>query len=332
MPRSWLSRLRPSPFTTSILAVVLLATLWPATGAAATVVDLVTDLGIGLLFFMHGARLSRQAVLAGVTHWRLHLTVFACTFVLFPLLGVAMRPLGEWVLTPDLYLGFLFLCALPSTVQSSIAFTSLARGNVPAAVCSASASNLFGVFITPVLVGLLFATEGQGGSALDAIGPIVTQLLVPFVAGHLLRPWIGTFVQRHASFLHLTDQGAILLVVYSAFSHSVAEGLWKETPLEALVGTFVLSALLLAVVLVLTRFIARKLGFPVEDEIVIVFAGSKKTLASGVPMAKVLFAGHAAGIGPLVLPIIVFHQLQLMACAVLAERYAARPEGEPTTR
>lgn len=331
MPRTWLSRLRPSAFTTSIVVTVLLATLLPATGQAARAVDLVTDLGIGLLFFMHGARLSRQAVLAGVTHWRLHLTVFACTFVLFPLLGVAMRPLGEWVLTPDLYLGFLFLCALPSTVQSSIAFTSIARGNVPAAVASASASNMFGVFITPVLVGLLFATEGEGGATLDAVGPIVTQLLVPFVVGHLLRPWIGAFVQRHSAFLHFTDQGAILLVVYSAFSHSVAEGLWRETPVEALVGTFVLSALLLAVVLVLSRVAARKLGFSVEDEIVIVFCGSKKTLASGVPMAKVLFAGHAAGMGPLVLPIIVFHQLQLMACAVLAERYASRPRDEAPT-
>lgn len=327
MNRRLLSRLVPSSFTTSLIAVVVLATLLPATGGAARAVDIATDVGIGLLFFLHGARLSRQAVVAGVLHWRLHLTVFAATFVLFPLLGIALKPLGNLLLTPELYLGFLFLCALPSTVQSSIAFTSIARGNVSAAVTSASASNLFGVFLTPVLVGLLLATEGDAGSALDAIGPIFTQLLLPFIVGHLLRPRIGAFVGRHDRFLHMVDQGAILLVVYSAFSQSVVEGLWRETPTKALIGTVVVSSVLLALVLFATTFAARRLGFSKADEIVIVFCGSKKTLASGVPMAKILFAGHAAGIGAIVLPLMVFHQIQLMVCAVLAERYAARPEG-----
>lgn len=318
----------PSNFTLTLVGTVVLATVLPAEGSAARAVDWATDIGIGLLFFMHGARLSREAVLAGVMHWRLHLTVFAATFILFPIFGVLLKPLGGLVLTPELYLGFLFLSALPSTVQSSIAFTSIARGNISAAVCSASASNLFGVFITPVLLGILLAAEGDTGtSTLDAIGPIVTQLLVPFVVGHLLRPWIGAFIQRHDKVLHATDQGAILLVVYAAFSQSVTEGLWKQTPVGALLGVVLLSSLLLAIVLVLTTYGARKLGFGVEDEIVIVFCGSKKTLASGVPMAKVLFAGHAAGIGAIVLPLIVFHQIQLMVCAVLAERYAKRPMG-----
>lgn len=285
-----------------------------------------TDLGIGLLFFMHGARLSREAVLAGLFNWRLHITVFAATFILFPILGLALKPLGELLLTPELYLGFLFLAALPSTVQSSIAFTSIARGNISAAVCSASASNLFGVFITPVLLGVLLRTDGDAGiSVLDAIGPIVMLLLLPFVVGHLLRPWIGSWVMRHSKLLNFTDQGAILLVVYSAFSQSVSEGLWKNTPIVALAGVLLLSSLLLAVVLVITTYSSRKLGFSVEDEIVIVFCGSKKTLASGVPMAKVIFAGHAAGLGAIVLPLMVFHQIQLMVCAVLAERYARRP-------
>lgn len=331
MNRSFLSRLIPSSFTTSLIAVVVLASLLPATGGAARGVDIATDVGIGLLFFLHGARLSRQAVVAGVLHWRLHLTVFAATFVLFPLLGIALRPLGNLILTPELYLGFLFLCALPSTVQSSIAFTSIARGNVSAAVTSASASNLFGVFLTPVLVGVLLATEGDTGSTADAIGPIVTQLLLPFVVGHLLRPRIGAFVQRHDRFLHMVDQSAILLVVYSAFSQSVVEGLWHETPTKALIGTVVVSSVLLALVLFVTTFAARRLGFSKADEIVIVFCGSKKTLASGVPMAKILFAGHAAGIGAIVLPLMVFHQIQLMVCAVMAERYAARKPSEPET-
>jgi len=191
-----LKRLRIDPFTLTLLGTVLLASLLPVHGTAAVWMDHITDIAIAALFFLHGARLSREAVLAGALHWRLHVTILACTFVLFPLLGLALHPLASHLLTPGLALGLLFLCALPSTVQSSIAFTSMAGGNVPAAVVSASASSLLGVFLTPVILALIAGGQGPMGSPLESIGKILLQLLVPFVAGHLLRPWIGGWVAR----------------------------------------------------------------------------------------------------------------------------------------
>ncbi|OUL11557.1 bile acid:sodium symporter, partial [bacterium AM6] len=145
----WWSRLRPDNFTLALLCTVGLASLLPMKGAAALVLDDVTTVAIAALFFLHGARLPRESIIGGMLHWRLHLTILACTFILFPLLGLLFKPLSGWLLTPELYLGVLFLCTLPSTVQSSIAFTSMARGNVPAAVCSASLSSILGVFLTP---------------------------------------------------------------------------------------------------------------------------------------------------------------------------------------
>ncbi|SCK12168.1 bile acid:sodium symporter family protein [Vogesella sp. LIG4] len=314
-------RFLPDNFTLGLITAVLLATLLPCSGSAARLLEWVTDFAIGLLFFLHGAKLSREAVLAGITHWRLHLTVLAATFVLFPLLGVVLKPLLTGLTTPELYLGLLYLCLLPSTVQSSIAFVSVAEGNVPAAVCSATASNLLGIALTPLLVGWLLVS-GQVGSSAGSAMTIVYQLLLPFVAGQLLRPWLGRWVDRHKSKLKLVDQGSILLVVYTAFSAAVIGGLWRDTPLPALGGLLLACASLLALVLGLTRLASRKLGFNLADEITIVFCGSKKSLASGVPMAKVLFAGHA--IGAIVLPLMLFHQIQLMVCAVLARRYRLR--------
>ncbi|HEY0230559.1 MAG TPA: bile acid:sodium symporter family protein [Dokdonella sp.] len=310
-------------FTLALIATVVLASVLPCEGRSAVAFDWIATFGIALLFFLHGARLSREAIVAGMTNWRLHVLVLLSTFVLFPLLGLALKPLAAFVLTPTLYLGVLFLCCLPSTVQSSIAFTSIAHGNVPAAVCSASASNLLGVFLTPLLVALLLATHGEGGSSLHAIGDIMLQLLAPFVLGHLLRPWIGATVARWRGVLAYTDRGTVLLIVYVAFSASVVEGLWQHVAVEALFSTFIVVALLLAVVLVLTTWASRRLGFAREDEIAIVFCGSKKSLASGVPMAKILFAGNPA-LGMIVLPVMLFHQIQLMTCAVLAQRYARR--------
>ena len=322
-------RFLPDNFTLALVCTVTLASLLPASGRAAHFFEGLTTVAIGALFFLHGAKLSREAILSGITHWRLHLLVFGCTFALFPLLGFALRPVLSPLVTPQLYTGVLFLCVLPATVQSAIAFTSMARGNIPAAVCSASASTLLGVFITPVLVNLLVVPHGGGvsGGAADAIGRILLQLMLPFVVGHLLRPWIGGWIKQRAGMLKFVDQGSILLVVYTAFSAAVIEGLWKQVPLSALLGLVLVCGVLLALALVSTTWIARKLGFDKEDEITMVFCGSKKSLASGIPMAKVLFASHA--VGAIVLPLMLFHQMQLMVCAVLARRYAMRAETAP---
>jgi sodium/bile acid cotransporter 7 len=318
----WWSRLRPDNFTLALLGTVLLATLLPATGTAARGLDRFTDLAIAALFFLHGARLPREAVVAGLLHWRLHLLILACTFVLFPLLGLAFKPLDGRVLTPELYLGVLFLCALPSTVQSSIAFTSMAGGNVPAAVCAASLSSILGVFLTPLLMGVLAGAQGGMANPLHAVGAIMLQLLVPFVAGHLLRPWLARWVERQRALLRYTDQGTVLLVVYGAFGESVSEGLWRDTPLGSLLAVALVSAALLAIAMPGITWLARRLGFAREDEIPIVFCGSKKSLATGVPIAKVLFAGGS--LGAIVLPIMVYHQLQLVVCAMVARRYARK--------
>jgi sodium/bile acid cotransporter 7 len=323
-------RLLPDNFTLAIMGVVLSACLLPCSGQGAQVLGWITNLAIGLLFFLHGAKLSKQAVLAGITHWRLHLLIFACTFGLFPLLGLALKPLLAPLVGPELYLGLLFLCALPATVQSAIAFTSLARGNIPAAICSAAASSLLGIFLTPLLVLLLMDRHGAGGANLDAVGQITLQLLLPFIAGQIAQRWIGAWVNRHKAWLKNVDQGSILLVVYSAFSEAVVAGLWQQVPLPALLGLVVACAVLLALVLALVNGLGRLLGFNTEDRITLLFAGSKKSLATGVPMAQVLFAG--GGIGLLILPLMVFHQLQLMVCAVLAQRYNARPDAELDAR
>ena len=315
---SALARLRPDNFTLALLATVLLASLLPARGIAAQWLDSGTDIAIAVLFFLHGARLPRQAIVAGLLHWRLHLLILACTFVLYPLLGVLARPLASAALTPELALGLLFLCALPSTVQSSIAFTSMAGGNVAAAVCSASLSSLLGVFLTPWLMTLLAGSSGAMADPLGAVAKIMLLLLAPFVAGHLLRPWIGARVDALKPLLRYTDQGTILLVVYAAFGAAVLEGLWTATPLPALLLTAAACALLLAIAMPLVWLIARHSGFARADQIAVLFCGTKKSLATGVPIAKVLFAGGP--LGAIVLPVMLYHQLQLMVCAVVATR------------
>ncbi|NII11377.1 bile acid:sodium symporter family protein [Oleiagrimonas sp. C23AA] len=321
-------RARPDNFTLTLLATIGVASLAPCRGRWAHGFDILTDVAIALLFFLHGAKLSRQAVLAGATHWRLHLTVLSCTFALFPLLGVIGSPLAQLLLTPSLLAGFLFLCCVPSTVQSSIAFTSMAHGNVPAAVVSASISSLVGLVLTPLLAGLLLSRQGSisAQGAMD----IVLQLLLPFTLGHLSRPWTGAFVERHRGLLKFSDNGTIVLVVYTAFSAAVVKGLWQHTPVSALLGVLVMAALLLAAVMVINLWASRRLGFDREDRIAIFFCGSKKSLASGIPIARVIFAGQA--MGALVLPLMVFHMLQLMVCAVIAQRYARQYSAGTVTK
>ena len=310
------------PFIILMLTMVLAASLLPVRGEAATIAGWITNAVIMLLFFLHGAKLSRQAILSGFGNLRLHALVLATTFVLFPLVGLMIKGVAGGFVAPTILSGILFLCLLPSTVQSSIAFTAIARGNVAAAVCSASLSNILGIFLTPVLVGLFMGQTA--GISKDAIGKIAGQLLLPFVAGHLMRPWLEGFISRHKSLVGRVDRSSILLVVYTAFSASVVEGLWHKVSIGDLIIVLGLCGLILAFVLAITWWGAKALGFAYPERVVILFCGSKKSLASGVPMAGTLFP--PAVLGPVILPLMLFHQVQLIACAFIARKLNADAE------
>ena len=320
-----MSRLRElvDPFLLLLIGTVILASFLPARGQGAHVAGIAANAGIVLLFFLHGAKLSREAIWGGARAWKLHLATLATTFAVFPLIGLLTQQVTA--IPPSMRLGLLFLTLLPSTVQSSIAFTAIARGNVAAAVVNASFSNLLGIVLTPLLVALLMGKSGSGNLvSLSAVEGIVLQLLLPFLIGHLARPWIGGFVARHRAMLGRVDRASILLVVYAAFSAAVVEGLWQKISRDELLLLAGLCCAMLALVLLFTAALGRISGFSREDAIVLQFCGSKKSLATGVPMAGLLFP--ASAVGPILLPVMLFHQIQLMACAVLARRYAGRAE------
>ncbi|MEC3947787.1 bile acid:sodium symporter family protein [Sphingobium sp. HWE2-09] len=325
-PLSLARRLKLDPYILAILCMVGLASLLPARGIATEGLGYLTKIAIGCLFFLHGARLPRETVLGGLRNWRLHVVVLAFTFLMFPIIGFGITHLPTVVLPAVFSSGMLFLTCLPSTVQSSIAFTSIARGNIAGAIVSASASNLIGIFITPLLVSFLMGQSGAEVS-LEAAGRIVMQLLLPFIAGQIARLWMAEWAARQKKMLGLFDRGTILLVVYSAFSEAVVGGIWHTINVADFGRLLLVCVVFLAAVLTVTTLAARWLGFAKADEIAIVFCGSKKSLASGVPMAGILFPGAAVGV--VILPLMLFHQVQLMACAMLAQRYATRSKDDP---
>jgi len=313
----WLKRV--DRFLLAIVVSAVIASLLPAQGGAVTALEWLTTFAVAVLFFLYGVRLKPEQALAGLRHWRLHLIILAFTFVAFPLLGWGLHVLSPWLLSPSLYAGVLYLTLVPSTVQSSINFTSLAKGNVAGAIVSASASNLLGVVLTPLLCWALMTTSGgltiDPSSILDLVG----QLLVPFLLGQLSRRWTSDWVAAHPR-LKLFDNGVIVLVVYSAFSAGMREHMWQQVEPLDLIVLLGVCLVILAIMLSSSYWLARRLGFNREDAIAVQFCGTKKSLATGLPMATVLFAGSPVGL--LVLPLMIFHQAQLMACGSLASRYA----------
>ena len=313
---------KPDPLIVLIILAVIIAIIAPARGNFADIFGQLTNVAIALLFFLYGARLSTQEALNGLKHWRLHLTILAFTFVVYPLIGIALRPLTA-VISHDMYLGILFLTLVPSTVQSSVAFTSIAKGNVAGAIVSASASNLVGVIVTPLLVMLLMGTGGGVHIDTSVFGEIALLLLAPFVLGQLTRRWVGRVAQSKAT--KVVDRGSIAMVVYSAFSKGVVDGVWTSISLWDLAFLVVFAAAFVTFMLWLTRKTSQKMGFNRADTIAIEFCGSKKSLATGLPMASVIFASGGASLGLLILPLMIYHQVQLMMCSWLAARYAQRP-------
>ena len=309
----------PDTYTFLLAGTVVLASLLPASGIFAVGLKYATTVAIALLFFLHGAKLPRQAIIDGITHWRLHALILFCTFVFFPVIGFVLRPVFLPLVNPELYLGVLYLCMLPATVQSAVALTGIAGGNVPAAVCSASASTLLGILITPFLVNGLIAPTMGSASAIDSVVNIFAQLMLPFLAGHFLRPYFDTAFRKAGKALSFIDRGSILLVIYSAFSAAVIGGIWQQVSPAMVMGLVVISLILLALSMGFVYGLALWLGFSQEDRITALFGGAQKSLASGVPMSQVLFTASVAGF--MVLPLMLFHLLQLVVSSMLAQRW-----------
>lgn len=304
-----------------IVLTVVLATLLPAQGAFAGVLSHVTFWAVSLLFFIYGAKLSTKTIIAGFANWRLQGLVLLFTFALFPVLTLILSPLVAGVLPAAIGLGFLYIGCMPSTVQSSVAFTSVSNGNVAGAVCAASISNLIGVILSPLLFGLLIP---QGaGFAIDpaAIWKIVQQILLPFAIGQMFRPLLSDLLNRYKTPTMVVDRGSILLIVYAAFSAGVVNGIWQVISLGGLAMLIGFAGLLLAAVMGAALLSARLTGMPKADLLSLLYCGSTKSLATGLPMAGILFAGQ--DISLIVLPLMVFHLLQLVICALISQRVRA---------
>jgi len=318
--RPLFTRLHIEPYLLFLLSMVALGLVLPARGSSQHLVDGVAYAAVAGLFFLYGARLAPSAVWAALVNWRLQGLVFASTFLLFPAIGLIVGHIAKPYLPAALVSGLVFLTLLPSTVQSSIAFTSIARGDVPAALCSASLSNMVGVLLTPLLASLAFT--GRHGLSAGSFGDIGLQILLPFALGQAARPFIGNWLERHHLVTNIFDRGSILVIVYSAFSEGSAAGVWRLISAAELGAVLAVDLVMLGAVIATMTFVSRWFGFSTEEEIAIVFCGSKKSMASGLPMANILFPGHVVGL--IVLPLMIFHQAQLFVCAALARRYAER--------
>ena len=301
-----------------------LAFLFPGPGAKGGWMqpELLTKAGVALIFFLNGAGLSFAALRAGAMRWKLHAVVQLCTFLVFPLIGLGAFFLLKWLVPGDLGLGFFYLCALPSTVSSSVALTAAARGNVPAAVFNATLSSLIGVVLTPLWVGVVLKTSGEVLPLGKVLLDLCLWLVLPLAIGQASRPLTGAWITGHKALVNKVDRGTILLLVYTSFCDSVTGGVWSNQGWDVLLWTLLGTTAIFFLVMRLSDTASRSLGFPEQDRITAVFCGSKKTLASGVPMAQLIFGTHP-GIGLILLPIMIYHPLQLVICSVLAGRWAS---------
>lgn len=315
------ARFLPDRFILMLLATIAVASLLPARGGAVPILSGLANIAIFSLFFFHGLRIAGASVVAGLRHWRLQLGVLAFVFGVMPLLGFGLVQILPGWLPADLWLGVLFLCALPSTVQSAIAASSMAGGNVAASVIAAAITNLSGVLLTPVLLTLLAQASG-GAVDLSAVTRIAGLLLLPFALGQMARRWWAGWAERHRAWIGRLDRATILITVYVAFGAAVVDGLWQRVSGGDMARLLALVIGLLAVALMLAWGFGRAMGLSKEDRITLLFSGAQKSLATGAPMARILFPAAQAGM--IVLPIMLYHQLQLTVSAWIAARLAQK--------
>ncbi|MGJ8593807.1 MAG: bile acid:sodium symporter family protein [Aquaticitalea sp.] len=312
-------------FVLAIIITIVFAYLFPQWGKVDSEIPLntISTIGISLIFFFYGLKLSPSKLKDGLKNWKLHLLVQASTFLLFPLLVLLVRPLIQNEAQETIWLAFFFLAALPSTVSSSVVMVSMAKGNVPAAIFNASISGIIGVALTPLWMGL-FVSEIQSDYDFTEIYiKLVLQIIVPVILGLLLQRFYGAFAQKHSSKLTTFDKSVILLIIYKSFAESF------ESNIFSTVSIFDLAIILLGVILLflsvfyLSGFLGKKLYLNKEDQITAQFCGTKKSLVHGTVFSKILF-GNMATIGILLLPLMVFHAVQIVIISIVASKFGMR--------
>ena len=311
-------------FLLGLFVTVALAGLFPDLGRSGGTlhIDLYTNYGISMVFLLYGLTLSWERVRAGALNWRLHLVVLAATFIVYPALVWGAGALAGSLVGDDFKLGFFYLSASPSTISSSVAMTSIARGNVAGAIFNASLSSLVGVVATPLWVNWYLSQTGQA----LALGHVITKILIlvvaPIVLGQALRPFLAEWIARKTLLVKVIDRGTIIAIVFNSFADSVADGVWQGRG-AALVVMVVLGAMVLfGSMFLLLEAACKGLGFGRADSIAAVFCGTKKSLASGIPMAKLMF-DNSPTLGMIILPFVIYHLMQLIAASIIARRWAA---------
>ena len=318
-----IKKLKKEWFLVGMVLAIFLAVVSPDIGRSGGIIhlDKLTSVGVALVFFLHGLGLSPSAIKAGISNWRLHIYIQLATFLAYPLLWVIFGDLLLAYMPASLAFGFCYLFVLPSTISSSVAMTSVGKGNVPGAIFNASLSSLLGILITPLLIQLFMGFEGVKLDLLDSVLSIGKLLLLPMIIGQLARPLLLSFAEKHKAVVNKVDKYVILLIVYNAFCDSVANGIWQSFSIQLLMTSIVICAVVLIFMVHFLQWGARRCKFELADEVAAVFCGSKKTLAAGIPMATVIFGADPA-LGMILLPIMLYHPIQIFYCAILASRYA----------
>ena len=312
-------------FVLSIIATILIAYFFPQWGTQESEIpiDTISSVGISLIFFFYGLKLSPTKLKAGLKNWKLHLLVQGSTFLMFPLLVLMFRPLIQNAEQETIWLAFFFLAALPSTVSSSVVMVSMAKGNIPAAIFNASISGIIGIVITPLWMGL-FVDDAQSDFDFTAIYmKLIVQIILPVILGLLLQRFLGSFAQKHSSKLTLFDKSIILLIIYKSFSESFYNNIFSSVSFLDLLAIFIGVLFLFSVAFYLTKFMAEKLKINKEDQITAQFCGTKKSLVHGTVFSKILF-GNMASVGIILLPLMLFHATQILIISIIASKLAKR--------
>jgi sodium/bile acid cotransporter 7 len=279
----------------------------------------ITDIGIGLIFFFYGLKLSPAEFKLGLLNYKSHIVIQLTTFIIFPLLALLFLPFFEEGVTSEIWIAIFFFATLPSTVSSSVVMVAIAKGNLPTAIFNASLSGLIGIFATPLWLGI-FLQKATNFEFMDVLLKLCLQIILPLVLGLFFQKFLGDFARKHGKKLGLIDKTTIILIIYSSFSNSFTSNIFSAVSQLDLAKLFGIVVVLFFTIYFGLNLFCDALGFNLKDKIATQFCGTKKSLVHGSVMVKIIF-GSAASTGLLLLPIMLYHSLQLLAVAYFAENY-----------
>ncbi|XP_035148768.1 sodium/bile acid cotransporter 7 isoform X9 [Callithrix jacchus] len=315
-----LERMRKDWFMIGIVLAIAGAKLEPSIGVNGGPLKpeiTVSYIAVATIFFNSGLSLKTEELTSALVHLKLHLFIQIFTLAFFPatiwlfLQLLSITPINEWLLK-----GLQTVGCMPPPVSSAVILTKAVGGNEAAAIFNSAFGSFLGIVITPLLL-LLFLGSSSSVPFTSIFSQLFMTVVVPLIIGQIVRRYIKDWLERKKPPFGAVSSSVLLMIIYTTFCDTFSNPNIDLDKFSLVLILVIIFSIQLSFMLLTFIFSTRNnSGFTPADTVAIIFCSTHKSLTLGIPMLKIVFAGHEH-LSLISVPLLIYHPAQILLGSVL---------------